>query len=384
MLRSTGARPGRRCFPRSGSRATPIETLLEENDLAVLLRSDHLDHIADGAKSLFDKLDLFDVTSIRKGFAGGGFEGGRSLPKEMALAAGVPGAELIPDTAELFLGFTSTQSQGLGPRKIVNFETLGYVDLRSGYFREGTHMHLSHLNEELDTWYQLFDFDERVDTIFRPGLDVPEGTQTVPQAPADVASRAQIAHGLRTDQTVGHSAAIQTASRLQADHVAGDGTVYRKGTAIPHRADFNTLDNPFFWSVDPILDKMSDQASAGVHFVVFNPSSDDFKRMRNAMDGVVPRRRTGRSSSARPRSGDQLGAANDAPAELPRAAAPPSRVSARRDLAEERFGDVVPLGRHRLQLGGRLRSETSTIESPCSAAIRPHEPARTRSAAFRP
>ena len=82
----------------------------------------------------------------------------------------------------------------------MNFETLGYVDLRSGYFREGTHMHLSHLNEELDTWYQLFDFDERVDTIFRPGLDVPEGTQTVPQAPEDVASRAQIAHGLRTDQ----------------------------------------------------------------------------------------------------------------------------------------------------------------------------------------
>ena len=100
----------------------PDSTLLEENDVAVLLRSDHLDHIADGAKSLFDKLDLFDVTSIRKGFAGGGFEGGRSLPKEMALAAGVPGAELIPDTAELFLGFTSTQSQGLGPRKIVNFE----------------------------------------------------------------------------------------------------------------------------------------------------------------------------------------------------------------------------------------------------------------------
>jgi len=275
-------------LPARRFKSDPDSTLLEENDVAVLLRSDHLDHITDGATSLFDKLDLFDVTSIRKGFAGGGFEGGRSLPKKMALAAGVPGAELIPDTAELFLGFTSTQSQGLGPRKIVNFETLGYVDLRSDYFREGTHMHLSHLNEQLDTWYQLFDFDERVDTLFRPGLDVPDGTQTVPQAPADVASRAQIARGLRRDRTVGHSAAIQTASRLPADYVASDGTVYRKGTAIPHRADFNTLDNPFFWSVDPIRDGMSDEASAGVHFVVFNPTSDDFERVRDAMDGSFP------------------------------------------------------------------------------------------------
>jgi hypothetical protein len=274
--------PARR-FP-----SDPDSTVLEDNEVAVLLRSDRLDHVADGAKALFERLALFEVTSIRKGFAGGGFEGGRSLPKEMAVAAGVPGAELIPDTAELFLGFTSTQSRGLGPRKIVNFETLGYVDVRSGYFREGTHMHLSHINEQLDTWYQLFDFRQRVDTVFRPGLDVDDGTQTVRQSPDDVATRSQIARGFRRDRTIGHSAAIQTASRLQANHVAEDGTVYRKGTAIPHRADFNTLDNPFFWSADQRRDGMSDEPSAGVHFVVFNPTSDDFERMRNAMDGVFP------------------------------------------------------------------------------------------------
>ena len=33
---------------------------------------------------------------------------------------------------------------------------------------------------------------------------------------------------------------------------------------------------------------MSDQPSAGVHFVVFNPTSDDFERVRDAMDGVFP------------------------------------------------------------------------------------------------
>jgi hypothetical protein len=275
-------------LPARRFQSDPGATVLEENDVAILLRGDRLDHITEGAKKLFEELGLFEVTSIRKGFAGGGFEGGSSLPKQMAVAAGVPGAELIPDTAELFLGFTSTQSQGLGPRKIANFETLGFVDLRSGYFHEGTHMHLSHINEQLDTWYQLFDFRQRVDTVFRPGLHVAEGTQTVRQAPADVATAEQIARGFKSDRTIGHSAAIQSASRLQADHVAADGTMYPKGIAVPHRADFNTLDNPFFWSADPQGDGMSDQPAAGVHFVVFNPSTDDFERVRNAMDGVFP------------------------------------------------------------------------------------------------
>ena len=262
--------------------------MLEENDVAVLLRSDHLDHIADGAKALFDRLDLFDVTSIRKGFAGGGFDGGRSLPKQMALAAGVPGAELIPDGAELFLGFTSTQSHGLGPRKIVNFETLGYVDLRSGYFREGTHMHLSHIDEQLDTWYQLFDFDDRVDTMFRPGLEVARARRrcgrrrTMSRAarrsrrPPHASGRSGTARRSRPRR-----ACRRITSRATAPSIA-------RGRPIPHRADFNTLDNPFFWSADPMRDGMSDQPSAGVHFVVFNPTSDDFERVRNAMDGVFP------------------------------------------------------------------------------------------------
>jgi hypothetical protein len=40
----------------------------------------------------------------------------------------VPGAELIPDSAELFLGFTSTQKAGLGPPLTANVEELGYAD----------------------------------------------------------------------------------------------------------------------------------------------------------------------------------------------------------------------------------------------------------------
>src|SRR5262249_15044262 len=128
----------------------PTDTVLEDNDVAILLRADDRTHIDDALERLRSS-GLFQVTSLRRGFAGGSLEGGKSLPRQMAIAAGVPGAELIPPGAELFLGFTSTQKAAFGPGKIANFETLGFVDLRhSGYFREGTHMHLSHVSEDLE------------------------------------------------------------------------------------------------------------------------------------------------------------------------------------------------------------------------------------------
>jgi hypothetical protein len=264
----------------------PTDTILESNDVAVLLRSDHLDHIATGAKALFDHLDVFEATSIRKGFAGGGFDGGESLPKRMAVAAQVPGAFLIPDHAELFLGFTSTQRAGLGPAKIANIEELGFSD--GGYFRQGTHLAVSHISEDLEAWYVNFPHDERVATVFRPGLKVGEAVLTVRQGPKDVVDEARVRRDFARSKHIGHSAAIQTASRLATTAVGGSGAIYGPGTAIPHRADFNTLDNPFFWSADPARDGMSDTPAAGVHFVVFNPSSDDFNRGRLAMDGVLP------------------------------------------------------------------------------------------------
>ena len=57
---------------------------------------------------------------------------------------------------------------------------------------------------------------------------------------------------------------------------------------MPQRADFNTLDSPFAWSARPAADGMGDGPAAGVHFVVFTPSSDDFARTRRAMDGELP------------------------------------------------------------------------------------------------
>ena len=265
----------------------PEETVLEENDAVVLLRSDSLDRIREASHALFDELDVLVPTSIRRGFAGGGFDGQRGLPKRMALAAGIPGAELIPEGAELFLGFTSTQKAGLGPGRIANLETLGYADLRdSGYFRHGTHMHLSHVREDLEAWYVNFDFRERVDTAFRPNLQVGQYVQTVDQGPEKVSTVADVRREFASSGRIGHSAAIQTTSRLQRAVVGPDGTRYAKGAAIPVRADFNTLDNPFLWSERP--GEVQSTPAAGVHFVVFNPSSDDFHRNRLAMDGVLP------------------------------------------------------------------------------------------------
>jgi hypothetical protein len=267
----------------------PPQTILEQNDAVLLLRSDSLASIADGAKELVTKLDFWRPTSIRRGFAGGGFDGRQSLPKRMAMAAGVGGADLIPDHAELFLGFTSTQKAGLGPTRIANLETLGYSDGGPrGYFRGGTAMHVSHLFEDLEGWYINFTHEQRVSTAFRPTVSVPSGTLTVPQGPRDVATDRQNKSDYVRFRAIGHSASIQTVSRLLEDTTGKDGTLYPKGTAIPQRADFNTLDNPFFWSARPDVDETSDQAAAGLHFVVFNPTSDDFHRGRLAMDGVLP------------------------------------------------------------------------------------------------
>jgi hypothetical protein len=264
----------------------PADTILEQNEVAVLLRSDKRANIAAAHGALFVELGIFEKTSIRRGFAGGGFDGGQSLPKKMAIAANVPGAELIPDDAELFLGFTSTQKANLGPPRIANLETLGYT--APGYFSGGTHMHLSHIFEDLEAWYLNFDFGERVATTFRPGLEVAESTRTVRQDPKDVETQAHVTRDFGEHSAIGHSGSIQTTSRLERDVVGADGTLYHKGTAVPQRADFNTLDNPFAWSAHPLVDRQLAMPAAGIHFVVFNPTSDDFHRNRLAMDGVLP------------------------------------------------------------------------------------------------
>jgi hypothetical protein len=271
----------------------PPRTRLERNDVCIVLQSDVLANITEESTFLFKKLSgALRITSVRRGFVGGGFEGGRSLPKRLAEQAGIAGASSIPDRAQLFLGFTSTQRASLGPDRIANFETLpGLTDQwPNGYFRHGTTLHLSHIREEVELWYQTNFFVDRVwlaTDLSRAANNVFEGTLTLPEGPGDVQTE-QLVEQFATDPDnglVGHSASMQPVNRLFAPVVDNYGTPRTKGTAILQRVDFNTLDNPFYWTARPGVDGHSTTPAAGLHFLAFSPTTDIFRRMRLAMDG---------------------------------------------------------------------------------------------------
>jgi len=119
-----------------------------------------------------------------------------------------------------------------------------------------------------------------------------------------VSTEADVHRDFKRSGQMGHSASIQTTSRLEHDVVAHDGTVFPKGTAIPQRADFNTLDNPFAWSEK--ADEIGVLPAAGVHFVVFNPTGDDFRRNRRAMDGQLEAKTIELEARSRPQGFNEV------------------------------------------------------------------------------
>jgi hypothetical protein len=271
----------------------PAGVVLEDNHVMFKFRSDSSAIVSGAERALFEDQnsgayigDLFDLTSKRIGFLGRGF-GTRSIGKTLALAAGVAGAEQIPEDAQLMLGFTSTQTQALGPDNLPSFETLRGVTNQwpNGYFAAGCAMHLSHLFLDLDVWYGSFDYAGRVKRMFSPRTAVPAnpGTVTIPNGPAQVSTMAQVmqdaAGGL-----LGHNALLQQAARLGADTLDNYGRLRRKGTSVPLREDFNTLDDPFAWAPGGV----GPTNKPGMHFVAFLPGHHLFHRARLAMDGVMP------------------------------------------------------------------------------------------------
>ena len=273
----------------------PADTILEDNHVMFKLRSDSSDILRSVEAALFDNPssgayigDLFDLTSKRIGFLGRGFSS-PSVGKQLAVAAGVPGATSIPDRAQLMMGFTSTQTGALGPDNIVSFETLPGVtnQFPSGYFAAGCAMHLSHLFIDLVSWYGN-SYGDRVHRMFSPRMDVPtEGTVTLPNGPANVSTEAQVLQDAGNG-LLGHNAPLQQATRLGTDVVDNYGRLRSKGTAVPLREDFNTIDNPFAWTANPTGDGFSSTAASGMHFVAFVPASGKFHAARLAMDGVLP------------------------------------------------------------------------------------------------
>jgi hypothetical protein len=285
----------------------PPSVVIEDNDVAIKIRSDSSATMTSVENQLFKDPgpayvgNLFKLTSRRIGFAGRGF-GTPSVAKKLALSVipPIPGADKIPDNAQLMMGFTSTQTDALAMDRIPSFETLpGITDQYDPitntfrYFAQGCAMHLSHLYLDLDAWYNKTQggYAERVQRMFAPTTHVNGQPVTVPNGPAQVATRTQVIIDAQNKQNpvkAGHNSLLQQATRLGADNVFDNyGQRRRKGAAIPRREDFNTLDDPFAWYDDGTPTGFTPQTyKAGLHFAVFVPASDRFHRARRSMDGV--------------------------------------------------------------------------------------------------
>jgi hypothetical protein len=285
--------------PVAGDPVVPTGVLLEDNHVMFKFRSDSTAIVSGAERALFEDQnsgayigDLFDLTSKRIGFLGRGF-GTKSIGKLRAtgLIPPAPGADQIPDDAQLMMGFTSTQTQALGPDNIPSFETLPGLTNQwpNGYFAAGCAMHLSHLYLDIATWYGSFNYADRVKRMFSPRTPIPANpsTVTIPNGPDQVSTMADVmqdaAGGL-----LGHNALLQQAARLGKDTTDNYGRLRRKNTSVPLREDFNTLDDPFFWYRDSSGEHLPAANKPGMHFVAFLPGHHLFHRARLAMDGVMP------------------------------------------------------------------------------------------------
>jgi hypothetical protein len=269
-------------------------TILESNDVALHLRSDTLDHLADIARAVFhgsgslagrpapaaDLSDLFHVTSVRTGFVGPG------LPRRMAEQARLAVAPKIPAGAPLFMGFASTQRLGQAQEQAVSFDgrpnplVPPSTSARAGdYLAGGTALHISHLLEDLDAWYAL-PYEERAARMFHLYAITPEGRVAV-QTQWLNPNLSQL--DAQRNHLIGHNEAVQRGSRTP------------EGQALQLRVDFNTMD---------ALDAAGPRP--GVHFLAFTPGSEIFHRSRKAMSAAdlagryaVPARSNGINSFIR-------------------------------------------------------------------------------------
>jgi hypothetical protein len=302
---STSKMEGRTVYAVQNARTFPSDqpppgfgpVRLEENDVVVLLRSDSSANMTAAIKAIFGPGSnragsLFKVTSIRMGFAGGGFYGGQqSLPSKMALAAHIPGAQSIPRHSQAFLGFDTTLVSNMGPDVIANLETLPGLTNQwpNGYFKQGTTMHLSHLFEDLETWYEqdFPKYGERANAMLYPGQSpTPTPGMIALQPPGQ--TEAQVAQGVQKYHSYGHTGSLSVVDSTATQITSHYGEVYPAGTTLPVRGDFNTLDNPFAYTSDPRGDRYRHKPAAGLHFLAFLPTTALFNLVRLSMDGYFP------------------------------------------------------------------------------------------------
>lgn len=271
----------------------PATLILEHNEISFHFKSDYNEHISDVIRALFQPGaqfmngipvedvyvgDLFNVTSIRRGFAG------RGMPRAMAQRLRIPGSDKIPAGAMLFMGFTSSHLHGLAQGNLPSFETIpGYTDQTpSSYFAHGTIMHLSHIVIDLEGWYGM-DHKNRLHRMFNPRRNEAAEHLSPSQAPETSTFKEDLEKDAKKTGILGHNAQMQFLSRVTQDTTTVYGEQIPKGTVLFLRQDFDTVENPFEFNADG---PVRPTPVPGVHFIGFAPSAQLFEKMRKEMDGV--------------------------------------------------------------------------------------------------
>lgn len=224
-------------------------------DAALVLASDVESHPKAAEAAMFgdrnsvngrdveDRLgDVFSRVGRRTGFIGEG------LPAAHADAEGIPSPDAVDEDAPMFMGFFSGRPGTQASEERVTID--------SGEFEGGTTMHLSHLRQNLDAWFDVLDRSERVARMFSPEADPGD----LDGFTDDVAFENDPTENAGEHGVVGHHEKLLRARR--------------DGEPIILRRDFNTVDD----------------GHAGVHFLSLQESIDDFVETRDAMNGWWLRR----------------------------------------------------------------------------------------------
>jgi hypothetical protein len=180
--------------------------------------------------------DVFSVAERRTGFLGEG------LPARHADVEGVPAGALSRDDPT-FMGFFSDR-QGTQASE-------DFVTISDGPFAGGTTLHVAHLTQNLDTWWEGLDDAGRVARMFSPEFDPSD----IPSFADDVPFTDAVRDHAREFGVVGHHEKV--------------AQVRRDGDPLILRRDFNTTDG----------------GRAGVHFLSLQRTLDHFRSTRRAMNG---------------------------------------------------------------------------------------------------
>jgi hypothetical protein len=265
-----------------------VPVRIESNDMVLSLRGDSTEVIDEvlswlagesstlaGAQVGSSGLGgLLSITSRRLMFVQQG------LPRKLAEEHALPYAETINPLSPMWMGFISQQVGSSGPPPITTFLGSGSAKLTTArsrdYFNHGSVMHLSHLIQDLEQFYE-----RPAETYVRRTADmfsanpVPRrgnadqftgggGPTSIANVPVSPEAAEREAEGLSTfdgQPHLGHTTALQRTSRAHdrtAMHIRADGPGY------------DSLDVP------------DGSSQPKLHFSVFVPTAEFFATMRRS------------------------------------------------------------------------------------------------------